>query len=341
MVEYNEDVIVNSPYKLEVKDLLAARNILRIGPNDVQCINLQDIPSGDSPLLYIDRGVVVKKDIAAIGGALFTAGDPNQYNGCGGGAIMMGHAFTDTSDPPMIVLSDSSSGYNTLWIKQGDGDPNNRLAINWLWGNLELGNLTVHGNLLCTGPITGLVTHVAAILDNTLRAIGDYIGLNPNASATFAGMTLNGALQVNAPSQTGITLGNGTIYWQTSTNPNVLEMNCGLIIDGALNVAGISVNGTLGVTGQASANNFWINGSWLNSSSTLYIGGASGAPVTMYMNGNVNPISDNSYGLGSGSNRWQGIVAVNGYFNNLYPTGELRIPTSAPGSPQNGDIWLA
>ncbi len=79
----------------------------------------------------------------------------------------------------------------------------------------------------------------------------------------------------------------------------------------------LTVNGTLTVTSQASANNFWINGSWLNSSSTLYIGGASGAAVTMYMNGNVNPISDNTYGLGSGSNRWAGIVAVNGYFSSI------------------------
>jgi hypothetical protein len=264
----------------------------------------------------------------------------NDFMNTGGGAVMIGKGYERFDDPPRICLTNGDTLYITAGSSVGVGA--DAVTANLKVKDLTTtGNVTVNGNLICTGPITGLVTHVAAILDNTLRAIGDYIGLNPNAAATFAGMTLNGALQVNAPSQTGITLGNGTIYWQTSTNPNVLEMNCGLIIDGAVNAAGASINGTLGVTGQASANNFWINGSWLNSSSTLYIGGASGAAVTMYMNGNVNPISDNAYGLGSGSNRWQGIVAVNGYFNNLYPTGELRIPTSAPGSPQNGDIWLA
>ena len=46
----------------------------------------------------------------------------------------------------------------------------------------------------------------------------------------------------------GVTIGGGTIYWQTATNPDVLEMNCGVIIDGALNVSGISINGSLGIT---------------------------------------------------------------------------------------------
>jgi hypothetical protein len=76
---------------------------------------------------------------------------------------------------------------------------------------------------------------------------------------------------------------------------------------------------SLSVSGQSSANNIWINGSWLNSSSTLYIGGASGAPVTMYANGNFNPIADATYGLGGGGNRWLGITAISTYTNNLSP----------------------
>ncbi len=75
----------------------------------------------------------------------------------------------------------------------------------------------------------------------------------------------------------------------------------------------VQINGGMNVTGQCEASNFWVSGSWLNSSSTLYLGGASGAAVTMYMNGNVNPISDNAYGLGSGSNRWAGISCVTAY----------------------------
>lgn len=258
-----------------------------------------------------------------------------------------GQIFYNTSDNKLYIWTGEYGSPANTW-KLSQTNPTGKYDTLFLVKNngydpahLDVGNLTIHGNITVEGSILNLVTQLASIIDSTLHTVGGYLGLNPNATPTLAGLNVNGGLTINAPSQTGITLGNGTIYWQTSTNPNVLEMNCGLIIDGALNVAGISVNGTVGITGQASANNFWINGSWLNSSSTLYIGGASGTPVTMYMNGNVNPISDNSYGLGSGSNRWAGIVAVNGYFNNLYPTGELRIPTSAPGSPQNGDIWLA
>jgi len=319
--------------------------------------------SNYTPFLATDHGFWVEKDIMTYG-ALFTTSDPAKHHG--GGAILIGHGLERDDDPPRINLSDYTAGYDTLYITAGSSvnKPNGAddVLSNMKLKNLTAtGNVTVNGNLVVCGAfwntslinalfnfpeyITGFgqtfLSNLLSTIGNTLHFSSNKVDINPSSSPTLAGLTLNGALQVNAPSQTGITLGNGTIYWQTATNPNVLEMNCGLIIDGALNVAGISVNGTVGITGQASANNFWINGSWLNSSSTLYIGGASGAPVTMYMNGNVNPISDNSYGLGSGSNRWQGIVAVNGYFNNLYPTGELRIPTSAPGSPQNGDIWLA
>ena len=72
-------------------------------------------------------------------------------------------------------------------------------------------------------------------------------------------------------------------------------------------------SGNLTISNQVTAPTLWVSGSWLSSSSTLYIGGASGAAVTMYMNGNVNPISDNAYGLGSGSNRWAGISCVTAY----------------------------
>lgn len=109
-----------------------------------------------------------------------------------------------------------------------------------------------------------------------------------------------------------------TMYLNGNVNP--IADNAYGLGSGSNRWAGISaVNGYF--ASQVSANNFWINGSWLNSSSTLYIGGASGAAVTMYMNGNVNPISDNAYGLGSGSNRWAGISAITGYFSSVDCSG--------------------
>jgi hypothetical protein len=79
--------------------------------------------------------------------------------------------------------------------------------------------------------------------------------------------------------------------------------------------------GDLEIGNLTAHGNMWINGSWLNSSSTLYIGGASGAAVTLFANGNLNPIVDASspsggiqgYGLGSGSKRWAGISAFKAY----------------------------
>jgi hypothetical protein len=111
---------------------------------------------------------------------------------------------------------------------------------------LDLGNLTIHGDITVVGSILNLATQLASVIDTTLHTVGGYLGLNPNSSPTLAGLNVNGGLTINAPSQTGITLGNGTLYWQTATNPHVLEMNCGLIIDQSLNCRSISLNPNAG-----------------------------------------------------------------------------------------------
>ena len=50
------------------------------------------------------------------------------------------------------------------------------------------------------------------------------------------------------------------------------------------------INGSMNVTGQCEASNFWVSGSWLNSSSTLYLGGSSGAVChDLHGNGSFNP----------------------------------------------------
>jgi hypothetical protein len=122
----------------------------------------------------------------------------------------------------------------------------------------------------------------------------------------------------------GFENGWGSIWSDCSTSMSIIAIDSsssGMMIVGSY-IGGtrkigmwdfVQVNGNMNVTSQCEASNFWVSGSWLNSSSTLYIGGSSGAAVTTYMNGNVNPINDNAYGLGSGSNRWAGISCVTAY----------------------------
>jgi hypothetical protein len=61
----------------------------------------------------------------------------------GGGAIYIGHGLTDPTDIPKIILRDSGQGYDTLYIRKFDGTP----------AHLDLGNLTVQGNLSTLGRI--------------------------------------------------------------------------------------------------------------------------------------------------------------------------------------------
>ncbi len=97
---------------------------------------------------------------------------------------------------------------------------------------------------------------------------------------------------------------------------------------GAL-VAQINSSGNLTLAG-----NLTVNGSWLGSASTLYIGGSSGAAVTLIANGNFNPINS-SYGLGSGGTPWAGIVANNVYDFNLSSSGNHAVYATSGGQLTN------
>jgi hypothetical protein len=52
-------------------------------------------------------------------------------------------------------------------------------------------------------------------------------------------------------------------------------------------------------------------------------------------NGTIRPFSDNATDLGATSYRYRNVRAMN-----VYVSTRLRIPTSAPASPANGDIWM-
>ena len=102
----------------------------------------------------------------------------------------------------------------------------------------------------------------------------------------------------------------------------------------------LTVNGSMNVTSQCEASNFWVSGSWLNSSSTLYIGGSSGAYVTIFGNGSFDPTVDNSFGLGSGGNAWQGVVAYTLYTNTLIPKAGYGYPVTIANGGVGGQLAI-
>ncbi|MBT0159745.1 hypothetical protein G4O51_07150 [Candidatus Bathyarchaeota archaeon A05DMB-2] len=104
MVEYNENVTINAPYKLILKNT-------DYWWVELRCLqNVYDAPG----ILEVSGHIKCLKDIAAYGGALMTASAPGTT---GGGAIQMGHAWERSDDPPRINLTDDN--YHTLYITAG------------------------------------------------------------------------------------------------------------------------------------------------------------------------------------------------------------------------------
>jgi hypothetical protein len=190
-------------------DYLQVTTQLSIGPDlGSNCINITDTWL-EGPILTIDRGMMCKKDISAYGGALMTCGDPSRNSGCGGGALQMGHAFTDTSDYPAIVLTDAPSsrgGYNTLMLKQGTDNPSLTLMQQWDWANLALGNVYASGAINLYGSALNINNSSGSSNELCLSFDGSNANLVVNHSTASLFLTANtGSVVLNAAS-------NGYIY---------------------------------------------------------------------------------------------------------------------------------
>lgn len=95
---------------------------------------------GNSPILGVDSGLVVKKDITAGG-----------YLGTNQGEVWIGHGRDELTDLPKIILMHANSQsygtdangnpYDTLYIRKAIGESTADE------GNLDIGNLTAHGKL--------------------------------------------------------------------------------------------------------------------------------------------------------------------------------------------------
>jgi hypothetical protein len=67
-------------------------------------VKISAITVGPDPILFIDRGIKGYKDLNLYG---FVGISTDEQKIAGGGAIMMGHGFTSSMDPPRISLTDS------------------------------------------------------------------------------------------------------------------------------------------------------------------------------------------------------------------------------------------
>ena len=274
--------------------------------------------TGGEPILTIDRGMTVQKDLTAGGfvcsnqGELWLgSGRDNQLDvpkiilQNSGASILNGGGFCDI--PPIPTGHAGSGSFpsdqpaGTYYLRTDAGEPyHNRVfkfdGSNWI------------DTAPTNNKASQLYRSIDAIFDQAADTIfksgwdndthWSWIGIGPASDYTgryfdtlyltkldgatahldVGNLTVHGNITaegsiLNLPS---ITLGEGTIYWQTATDPDVLEMDCGLIIDGALNVAGVSVNGDMGVTGGLvvgdDINNLKIltqGGIWTNISNTL------------------------------------------------------------------------
>lgn len=94
-------------------------------------------PGSYNPMLVIDQGLWVEKDIQTYG-MLATNSDP--HKGWGGGAIVIGHGLTGSMDPPKMVLTDA--GWSTLYVYYS---PNFSTIVP---GNINLGNAIMNAAVL-------------------------------------------------------------------------------------------------------------------------------------------------------------------------------------------------
>jgi hypothetical protein len=82
--------------------------------------------------------------------------------------------------------------------------------------HLDVGNLTVHGNINVDGSIVSLADHLAGILDSSLHILSGFLGLNPSSTPTLAGLNvdlirmINGLLVLDNSST-----GNGILQYGT------------------------------------------------------------------------------------------------------------------------------
>jgi hypothetical protein len=278
MVDYsNEDVSISAPYMLKLKNGDSHWVWLECLANHP--ITSEELPGGIG-LLQANRGIFCRKDISAYGGALMTASDPNAWNGCGGGAIQMGHSFTASNDAPMITLTDapdSRGGYNTLWLKQGHDTYT--LATQWPWAHLELGCLNTHGYINVGTSVDGINRFITIQGPNSS---GQTATLNLIDTCNYITAVFGSNLKIGCYHGIDFYTNNNTSY----PVMNLSKTGTFSILNAGTLKASIDSSGNMGISGTLT-----INGNGVAAANVLplsnnsgYVGNSSQYYAYMYMN---------------------------------------------------------
>lgn len=113
-----ENFVLPTPYtsadygNIRFKDTGTLQNYVNVYLTDVREMKVLD-PVTFNPILAIDQYLWVQGDIMTYG-FFNTTSDPDR-NYVGGGAILIGHGYPSSTDPPKIILTDN--GYPTLRIQ--------------------------------------------------------------------------------------------------------------------------------------------------------------------------------------------------------------------------------
>jgi hypothetical protein len=142
---------------------------------------------GDAPLLATDQGLIVKKDIGA-GGFLSS----NQ------GVLMLGSGFINADDVPKIMLIHTGvyGTQDTLYLKQFDDTS----------AHLDLGDLTVHGDLSIEGYIQFNSDAKFVWVNTSTLAVQDEDGVTANGALDVGSVYINNLQPLNSGSPAGINI---------------------------------------------------------------------------------------------------------------------------------------
>jgi len=279
-----------------------------------------DEQRGYEPLLATDQGFVVKKDIAA-GGFVST----NQ------GAVFIGHGLDTIDDIPKIVLMHSDpnfyppNGYGTLYLR-------NRLFIGNHFddttpGNLDLGNLTVHGSIFLENAMLEALFNTSAfvsafnarissiVVGSALQFIDSILGINPSAVPSVGGLTVADGNSVKPSTDGHSTIGESTRMFQSMFTNDLVIGNYTAHATRYITLANVDSAG--------SDSGLILN---FNTSSNH------GAIVPDYENQTPNKTMN----LGDAAHRWTNIYCSNLTAGNISGITNLTVPgalTLGSGSP--------